>query len=274
MGNRAVIAFGDNHDAPAIYLHWNGGPESVLAFLQAADLLGVRDPEMDPGYSVARLAQIIGNFLGGTLSLSVNTRRSMFGAASGDNGVYTVGAGFKITHRDHPGARTVEELATPEQQQKYRQVLADTMAANALPYSADRRRGIDRGRDAPEFADLAAWVDLLGELADEAIDPAPATLTPQQAGTALVNPERASALQAQADEAKRAAGAARACRLQMLRLWVLEACLQRVQALAEAQQQNPPQQQAAADPPAAVAAPATAAGTAPAGEGQGEGGAA
>ncbi len=240
MGNRAVIAFGDNHDAPAIYLHWNGGPESVLAFLKAADLLGVRNPATNDGYGAARLAQIIGNFLGGTLSLAIGTRHGLRGAASWDNGVYTVGAGFKITHRDKPGPCTVDELVTVEHLQKYRQVLADTLAANALPYSADRRLGIDRGRAAPEFADLAAWVDLLGELADEAIDPAPATLTPQQAGTALVNPERASALQAQADEAKRAAGAARACRLQMLRLWVLEACLQRVQALAEAQQQQQP----------------------------------
>ena len=200
----------------------------------------MRDPADSDGYAPARLAQIIGNFLGGTLSLSVNTRRNLFGAASGDNGVYTVGAGFKITHRDHPGARTVEDLTTPEHLQKYRQVLADTMAANALPYSADRRRGIDRAPEAPRFADLADWVDLLGELADEAIAPAPGTLTQQQAGAALVNPEQAGELQALADEAQRAAGAARACRLQLLRLWVLEACLQRVQALAEAQQQQQP----------------------------------
>lgn len=237
MGNRAVIVFGDNHDAPALYLHWNGGPESVLAFLKAAELLQVRDPADSDGHAPARLAQIIGNFLGGTLSLAAGTRRAWRGAASWDNGVYTVGAGFKITHRDKPGARTVEELTTAEHLQKYRQVLADTMAANALPYSADRRIGLDRGRDEPEFADLAAWVDLLGELADEAIRPAPVALTPQQAGQALAaSPEQAGELRAQADDAAQAAGAARACQLQMLRLWVLEACHQRVQAMAEAQE--------------------------------------
>ena len=33
MGNRAVLEF---KDGTGIYLHWNGGPESVLAFLDAA----------------------------------------------------------------------------------------------------------------------------------------------------------------------------------------------------------------------------------------------
>lgn len=36
MGNRAVITQSTADDAPCIYLHWNGGHESVTAFLTAA----------------------------------------------------------------------------------------------------------------------------------------------------------------------------------------------------------------------------------------------
>ncbi len=39
MGNRATIIFTDGKKSfsPAVYLHWNGGPESVYAFLEELD---------------------------------------------------------------------------------------------------------------------------------------------------------------------------------------------------------------------------------------------
>jgi len=93
MGNRAVIAFktkdhgkhGKNQ-SPAIYLHWNGGRDSVEAFLLAGQRLGVRGG--DSSYCIARLTQIIGNYLGGTLSLGVGCYGN-FGDP-GDNGVYWI----------------------------------------------------------------------------------------------------------------------------------------------------------------------------------------
>ena len=48
MGNRAIIALVDSDfdtgdlDAPAIYLHWNGGRASVQAFLNVAKKLEIR----------------------------------------------------------------------------------------------------------------------------------------------------------------------------------------------------------------------------------------
>lgn len=69
MGNRAAIAIRKTKGSPAIYLHWNGGPESVLAFLHAAKELEVRSPANDEDYCLGRLGQIIGNFFGGTTSL-------------------------------------------------------------------------------------------------------------------------------------------------------------------------------------------------------------
>ena len=106
MGNRAVIAFQDESlehvqlNAPGIYLHWNGGPESVTAFLDAAKELGVR---RESEYGAARLCQIIGNWFGGTLSLGVGVCRRM-DIDNGDNGTYVVDLenhGWKVARRIH-----------------------------------------------------------------------------------------------------------------------------------------------------------------------------
>jgi hypothetical protein len=45
--------------SPAVYLHWNGGPESVYAFLEELDRRGVR---ADQNYECARFVQVVGEF--------------------------------------------------------------------------------------------------------------------------------------------------------------------------------------------------------------------
>ena len=59
MGNRAIIKGHGN--SLGIYLHWNGGRDSVEAFLAYCKLKGYRS---DDSYSWARLAQVIGNYFG------------------------------------------------------------------------------------------------------------------------------------------------------------------------------------------------------------------
>ncbi|PAW79076.1 MAG: hypothetical protein B9S32_03730 [Verrucomicrobia bacterium Tous-C9LFEB] len=90
MGNRAVITFDPNPtgDSLGVYLHWNGGPESVYAFLDTLDHYVVRD-NSDAPYQLARFVQIVGNFLGGTLSLGVGHLRQL-DCDNGDNGLYAV----------------------------------------------------------------------------------------------------------------------------------------------------------------------------------------
>ena len=85
MGNRAVITTPDN--PVGIYVHWNGGIESVLGFTHAALALDVRSPSSDPSYFLARLSQIIGNFFGGTTSVGIGLTDRM---DSSDNGIWTV----------------------------------------------------------------------------------------------------------------------------------------------------------------------------------------
>jgi hypothetical protein len=98
MGNRAVIQ--PAGFAAGLYLHWNGGAESVSAFLRAARDLKVRDPVADPTYFLARLAQIVGNYFGGTLSVGVGPIKSL-DVNNGDNGLYIVGADFAIVEHKH-----------------------------------------------------------------------------------------------------------------------------------------------------------------------------
>ena len=101
MGNRAVIAFINNKgkkdkNSVGIYLHWNGGRDSVEGFLQTA-----KDYELRSGsYGVARLTQIIANGLGGTLSLGVDMLKNL-DCDNYDNGVYWIDQNFNIVDREY-----------------------------------------------------------------------------------------------------------------------------------------------------------------------------
>jgi len=101
MGNRALIAFKEKEstkkkeEVPCIYLHWNGGRDSVEAFLDATRRLGVR--KHDQSYGMARLTQIIANYLGGTLSIGISNVGD-WDLGFLDNGVYWV-EGLEIYDR-------------------------------------------------------------------------------------------------------------------------------------------------------------------------------
>lgn len=98
MGNRAVITTKENMDnnGIGIYLHWNGGRDSVRAFLKYCELRGYRAPSED-NYGWARLCQVIGNFFGGLGSLGIDTVNHL-DCNNGDNGVYLI-EGWEIVGR-------------------------------------------------------------------------------------------------------------------------------------------------------------------------------
>jgi len=99
MGNRAVITTAPySINNVGIYVHWNGGPESVAAFLKACKQLGYRSLASDANYAMARLTQVIGTFFGGTTSLGIGTLRDL-DADNGDNGVYVIGGDWEIVER-------------------------------------------------------------------------------------------------------------------------------------------------------------------------------
>jgi len=100
MGNRAVITtlHNYNNDGVGVYLHWNGGRDSVEAFLEYMKLKRYRTPDTDC-YGWARLCQVIGNFFGGTTSIGIDTVNNL-DIHNGDNGVYIIN-GWDIVGRLH-----------------------------------------------------------------------------------------------------------------------------------------------------------------------------
>lgn len=86
MGNRAVIT--TRQKQIGVYLHWNGGRDSVEGFLAYCKLKGYRSPEND-SYGWARLCQVIGNWFGGGLSIGINKFGNL-DIDNGDNGTYVI----------------------------------------------------------------------------------------------------------------------------------------------------------------------------------------
>lgn len=101
MGNRATVIFWDGKEnvSPAVYLHWNGGPESVYGFLEELDRRHIR---ADQNYEAARFIQLVGEFFdhdkGCGLSLGVSNGPTAITPEAlsevqtdhGDNGFYIV----------------------------------------------------------------------------------------------------------------------------------------------------------------------------------------
>lgn len=125
MGNRAVVTFAnrcevekylvpvekggngeklegfvaDNPHRACVYLHWNGGRDSITAFLNACKELGYRGGASD-SYGVARFTQTVCNFFGsGGLSCGVDTLEQS-DTDNGDNGVYVVDDNWEIIGRE------------------------------------------------------------------------------------------------------------------------------------------------------------------------------
>lgn len=104
MGNRAIVK-PEGKDI-GVYLHWNGGIDSVTAFLKYCELRGFRD--FNDSYGVARFCQVVGNFFGGGLSIGVYSGigETKYDAEHIDNGIYVV-KGWKIVR--HIGEREPRE---------------------------------------------------------------------------------------------------------------------------------------------------------------------
>jgi len=128
MGNRGNVIFVNGDEiSPSVYLHWNGGPESVYAFLGEMDVRGIR---YEPMYEAARFTQIVGEFFDqdkyGTLSLGVANGPTEITTAAllkvqtddGDNGFYIVdrGAGMMRRWKGYPIVELDQQNVTREKE--------------------------------------------------------------------------------------------------------------------------------------------------------------
>lgn len=130
MGNRAVVTV--EGSKVGVYLHWNGGRDSVLAFLKAAKDLGVRAPGEDVSYFYARFVQIIGNFFGGTTSVGIDSMDRL-DTDNGDNGVFVIDKEFNIVRREHVPKSEDDRYDTKRSDLIYSEV----MAANKKIFSRE-----------------------------------------------------------------------------------------------------------------------------------------
>lgn len=88
MGNRAVITTNKNLEEIGIYLHWNGGRDSIEAFLAYCKLKGYRSPERD-SYGWTCLAGVIFNTFVTGMSSGIGVAKNL-DCENWDNGVYIV----------------------------------------------------------------------------------------------------------------------------------------------------------------------------------------
>jgi len=103
MGNRAVITFSTYTNAPAVYLHWNGGRASVEGFLSAARQLGLRHARTPQAQTDAldQLAEMLARYYF-RCNVGMTVYRLHYAGSdrdNGDNGTYLIGDDLTIIDR-------------------------------------------------------------------------------------------------------------------------------------------------------------------------------
>lgn len=152
MGNRAVIA--TKNSTIGIYLHWNGGIDSVAVFLKYCELRGFRSPSED-NYGWARLCQVIANFFGGSMCIGIDSLENL-DCDNGDNGMHIIG-GWKVVGRKYdrfvePPEVSDEDLLYLDSRQPESEQIGEYLKAEPI---GDRRLNI---------GDEVVWLDWNGSV--------------------------------------------------------------------------------------------------------------
>lgn len=118
-----MVTVSESPNAVGVYLHWNGGPESVLGMLAACRELGFRDPTADDTYGMGYFQAAAALFFGDGLSTGMGPMSGL-DTDNGDNGVWIICRGWNI--RKPGDAHPV--VMTPEQIEKAGKVRAKIVA--------------------------------------------------------------------------------------------------------------------------------------------------
>lgn len=135
MGNRAIVK-PEGKDI-GVYLHWNGGIDSVAAFLKYCELKEHRG--FDDSYGMARFCQVVGNFFGGNLSIGIetNVKEDEVEDYWLDNGIYVVKDWDIVRHVGgedyHEGYDLDEFLKEIDIRQPLKEQLGDFLDAVETP---------------------------------------------------------------------------------------------------------------------------------------------
>lgn len=146
MGNRATITVAPfSKDSACIYVHWNGGRESVEAFCAAAKELGYRSPGSDDTYALARLTGLICTFFGldGDTSIGLGTVRDLLSAGD-DNGCFVLGGDWEIVERRDCKGNVIDDsdYEAPAPDSPYAS-MADSLVAQVRRASAAAKQADD-----------------------------------------------------------------------------------------------------------------------------------
>lgn len=110
MGNRAVVTTksecGFSEDALGVYLHWNGGRDSITAFLKYCELQGFKSPEID-STSWSHFQRVVLNFNDGLSTVKIDACKNL-DCDNYDNGVYLI-ENWKIVGRKYFGGKEQDE---------------------------------------------------------------------------------------------------------------------------------------------------------------------
>lgn len=116
MGNRAVLTFTpEGMPGVGVYVHWNGGPASVRAFVDTCKARGYRSPAYDPAYAMAGLVSVIREFFGndsGGLGVGVDLVSNL-DCDNYDNGVYQIGERWEIVATWGKGSKGLKTVNAP-----------------------------------------------------------------------------------------------------------------------------------------------------------------
>lgn len=140
MGNRAVITTAPyDENNLGIYVHWNGGRDSVEAFLAAARELGYRSPDGDRSYGLARLTGMLALYFGIASNCSLGIGKCSDLGTDGDNGVYLIDGDWRIVGRRNYSGPEQEGYDSAEMA---RGIVARVRAADAAPDMLDALESI------------------------------------------------------------------------------------------------------------------------------------
>jgi hypothetical protein len=166
MGNRAAVIFQDPRepqDAKGVYLHWNGGPESIYAFAkQLASYNASQNPDfagrnIPPGSMCARFIQLTANYFSAVksdfLHVCVLAQDEIDPAVCGvdsNNDIYVIRPDFSIERwRQMPGASN-EPFSDDERLEEFASVLEH-------PYWTDEESIFKSVREANDHAFLRGY---------------------------------------------------------------------------------------------------------------------
>ena len=102
MGNRAVLVWKDENghyddNTTGVYLHWNGGRDSIEAFLAYCGMKDMKSPSESISAGLRNFTDVVSAFFKSRRSIDID-RLSELDQDNGDNGVY-VCDGWKIVDR-------------------------------------------------------------------------------------------------------------------------------------------------------------------------------